>query len=345
MLIRHTNVASFLFWPNRAIINDLQANVNIFPSISRSESTLREVRNFTASAANQIRSTKCRRPRSPVQSASRQFGGLNLVRKRGRKMKAIIITFAMIVFGSIGAYAAPADIDGIQWTLTYANGREVTGSIAYFEIERNGERFTGNTGCNRMFGTVGVRGQKIDFSGIGSTRMMCKLPAGSVSETAFLNALDKADKFARNGNVLYVFDRRGRTILRFKRLVKQAPVDEPSELRQLGARKWVLESIRDRKTFAPIKGVFINFDAAKGSAGGDSGCNVFGGEYTVKGDKIEISDIVSTMRACVEDGKMAVERDFFDGLRAANRFDVSDGRLRLFRGKTLLLTLRGERKN
>ena len=106
----------------------------------------------------------------------------------------------------------------------------------------------------------------------------------------------------------------------------------------------MLESIRDRKTFAPIKGAFINFDAAKGSAGGNSGCNVFGGEYTVNGEKIAITDVVSTMRACIEDDKMAVERDLFDGLRTANRFEISDGRLRLYRGRTLLLTFRGERK-
>lgn len=260
-------------------------------------------------------------------------------------MRILILTVAIMLFGSIGALGGPEDIDGIQWTLTYANGRNVTSSIAYFEIDRNGTRFTGSTGCNRMFGNVDVRGQKIDFSAVGTTKMMCKLPAGSVSETVLLNALDRADKFARNANVLYVFDRQGRTILRFKRLVKQPPVEEPSGRRQLEDRKWVLESIRDRKTFVPIKGAFINFDAAKGSAGGNSGCNVFGGEYTIKGEKIDITDIVSTMRACIEDDKMAIERDFFDGLRTANRYEISDGRLRFYRGKTLLLTLRGERKS
>ena len=267
------------------------------------------------------------------------------VRKRGTKMKNLTFILAIVLFGSVGVFAKAADIDGIQWTLVYANGREVASSIAYFEIERNGHRFTGNAGCNRMFGNVDVAGQRIDFSGVGTTKMMCKLPAGSVSETAFLNALDKADKFARNGNVLYVFDRNGRTILRFKRLTKQPPVEEPGSRRQLGDKRWMLESIRNRKTFVAIKGVFINFDEQKGSAGGNSGCNVFGGEYTVKGDKIAIKDIVSTMRACIEDGKMAVERDFFEGLRSANRYEIRDGRLRLFRGNTLLLTLRGERKS
>ena len=50
------------------------------------------------------------------------------------------------------------------------------------------------------------------------------------------------------------------------------------------------------------------------------------------------------MRACEEDGKMQLEREFLDGLRRANRFEIRHNRLQLFRGQRLLLTLRGENK-
>ena len=259
-------------------------------------------------------------------------------------MKALILTVSAVLMTAGSAFANIRDIQNVQWTLTYANGREVTSAIAYFEVEGSG-RFTGSTGCNSMFGTVDVRGQRIDFSNVGTTRKMCKLMPGSVSETAFLNALEKAARFARNGNTLHLYDNRGRTILRFKRQTKQPPISEPDAGGTLESRRWALESIGDRKTFAPIKGVFINFDAAKGSAGGNSGCNVFGGEYSAKGSRISISDVVSTMRACVEDGRMTVEREFFDGLRAANRFEIRDGRLFLYKGQNLRLTLRGEPNN
>jgi heat shock protein HslJ len=259
-------------------------------------------------------------------------------------MRSCLIALAVIVFAAGGVFAKPADIEGIQWTLTYANGREVTSALAYFEIERNGQRFTGSTGCNRMFGSVQIKGQTIDFSGIGTTRKMCKLEPGSVSEIGFVNALDKAARYVRNGSTLDIYDRRGRTILRFKRLGKQPPEDPPAQT-GLEDRKWVLESIKNRRTVAPIKGAFINFDARKGGAGGDSGCNVFGGEYTASGSKIAIRDIVSTMRACIEDDRMTIEREFLDGLRTANRFEIKDGRLFLYRGRNLLLTLRGEAKS
>lgn len=260
-------------------------------------------------------------------------------------MKGILLTIAIITLGVTGVFAKASDVSGKQWTLTYANGREVTRSLAYFEIDRNGERFTGHTGCNRMFGSVEVTNQRIDFSKIGTTKKMCKLVDGSVPENAFLNALEKADKYAQNGNVLYVFDRNGRTILRFKRLVKQAPVPLPPARVQLEDRKWVLESIKGRQYFAPIKGVFLNFDASKDGVGGNSGCNVFGGSYKTRGSKIAISQLISTMRACVEDGKMTVEREFFDGLRASDRYEIRDGRLFLYKNRRLMLTLRGEAKS
>ena len=43
-----------------------------------------------------------------------------------------------------------------------------------------------------------------------------------------------------------------------------------------------------------------------GSIGGNSGCNRFGGSYTVEGDQVTFSDIVSTLMAC-DDPRMAQE--------------------------------------
>jgi heat shock protein HslJ len=257
-------------------------------------------------------------------------------------MKNFILTFAIIAASAMGAFAYGERLSNIQWTLTYANGRAVSESRAYLEISTDQNRFSGNAGCNRMFGTVELKDPRIAFSAIGTTKMMCKLPAGNVSETAFLNALDKARRFARDGNTLHMYDRSGRTVLRFKRSVKQSPVESVSGLQ---SRKWVLESIKDRKTFAALHGAFVNFDSKKGSAGGNSGCNVFGGDYLATKTTLKISDIISTMRACVEGGKMSVEGEFLNGLREADRFYIKDDRLFLYKGRKLQLTFRGEPKS
>ncbi len=271
---------------------------------------------------------------------------LSMGRTRGDEMRQTIIslTLAILLLGAGNIRAQRSEMNGIQWTLTYANGRAVTSSLAYFEINASGTRFTGSTACNRMFGTVQVTSGKISFSAIGTTKMVCKLSPGSVPENIFLEALEKAARYTRNGNNLHVFDKRGRMILRFRRSVKHAPIVENGPVPKLGAAKWELESIKKRKTFAPIRGAFINFDPVRNSAGGNGGCNVFGGRYSASGSKIAIRDIVSTMRACIDDGSMDTEREFLNGLRAANEFEIRDGRLFLYRGKELLLTLRGEPK-
>ncbi len=255
----------------------------------------------------------------------------------------MIFGLIVILAGAVGVMAQRDGIKNIQWTLTYAGGREVTAALAYIEIDDNG-KLTGSTGCNRMFGTANVNAQRIEFAGIGSTKMMCKLPDGTVGEPVFLNALERASRFSKSGNTLHIYDKQGRSILRFTRQVKLPPVEEPINRPTLENRKWVLESIKGRQTFVPIEGAFINFDAVKRSVGGNSSCNVFGGRYTVNGSRIKVTNTISTMRACIEDNKMAVEREFLDGLRRSNRYEIADGRLKLYRGRSLLLTLRPESK-
>jgi heat shock protein HslJ len=86
------------------------------------------------------------------------------------------------------------------------------------------------------------------------------------------------------------------------------------------------------------------FDKNKGSAGGNSSCNVFGGSYTATGRTLKITEVISTMRACIEDDRMSIEREFLDGLRQANRYEIERGKLMLYRNQRLLLTFDGERK-
>jgi heat shock protein HslJ len=161
---------------------------------------------------------------------------------------------------------------------------------------------------------------------------------GSLTENDFLKAMQGTARYERTGNTLRFLDRRGRTLLKFQR------VENERSSTSLESKKWVLEQIKGRQTFVALPYAFVNFNAEKGTAGGDTSCNVFGGDYSARGSSIAFSNIISTMRACVEDNKMSVERDVLDGVREARRFEIRDGRLRLYRGKELLLTFRPENK-
>lgn len=244
---------------------------------------------------------------------------------------------AIIIFTATGVYAQ-SRLDNSEWKLIEADGRAVTRGSAAIKINEDSTGFTGSTGCNRMFGDLAVNGRRIEFRNIGSTKRMCKLPAGNVPEIVFMKALNDARTFRKSGNTLRLMDRRGRVVLRF---TKMAVSDT---LVGLDDKKWVLESIKGRQTFVPLPYAFINFDAQKGSVGGDTSCNVFGGSYRVAGNTIKITDVISTMRACIEDNKMSVERDMLEGLRNASRYEIRDGRLNLYSSREVLLTFRGENK-
>lgn len=256
-----------------------------------------------------------------------------------RKTATLIFTFAFILVGSAIAFGQGDDLSDTQWKLVEANGQAVTNSSAMIKIDEDMKRFTGSTGCNQMFGSVSIRGRNIDFRSIGTTKRMCKLMAGNVAENVFLKALEDTKRFTETNRTLALMDRRGRTILRFTRM--RTGVQESIRLED---RKWVLEQIKGRQTFVPLPYAFLTFDAEKGTAGGNSSCNSFGGNYKVSGSSITITNVISTMRACIEDNKMSVERDLFEGLRFARRFEIKDGRLHLYRGNEILLTFRGEDK-
>jgi len=259
-------------------------------------------------------------------------------------LKSGLKLFVIIGLLSVGVFAQAIgrnDLSARRWELTEIGGKRVYSSKAFLEIDASQNRFGGNAGCNRMFGGVSVSGKNIDFSGIGTTRIFCSQPGVMKLEGDFTRALERVTRFEKTGNNLSLYAR-NRLVLRFKGTEKSNP-DNNASLK-LEDKKWVLESIKSRPLPKIETLPFINFDKSKGSAGGNTGCNVFGGNYSVTRDTIAITNLISTMRACIEDERMNVERQFKNGLENANRFEIKDGQLNLYQNRILLLTFRAEIK-
>lgn len=66
--------------------------------------------------------------------------------------------------------------------------------------------------------------------------------------------------------------------------------------------------------------VTLSFDE-QGGAGGNGGCNVYGGSYSLDGDTIAFDGLFSTMMACPE---LDVEQAFFAALSSATTFALTD---------------------
>jgi heat shock protein HslJ len=255
-----------------------------------------------------------------------------------KKTATSFLTFTFILLAGMAAFGQKRTLDDTSWKLAEANGRRITKTAASISFNEGVTSFGGNTGCNSMSGTVDVRGKNIDFGPARTTKRACKLMAGNVDEGTFLNGIEKTWRYDVSGDVLRLYDHRGRTLLTFKR-----EAAEQGDLR-LEDKKWVLEQIKGRQTFVPLPYAFLNFDAKRHSAGGNDSCNSFGGTYLVTGERIAFTHIIHTMMACTKDDRTSVERDMLDGLQRADRFEIRDGRLMLYRGSEILLTFRPEQK-
>ena len=98
---------------------------------------------------------------------------------------------------------------------------------------------------------------------------------------------------------------------------------------------WRLTSYRFQKNIDfPIDGIEITLNIhPNGKLGGNSGCNVYGGEHSFENGKPKIGDLISMQMAC-EEPSMQFERTFFETLRSASRFSVVDGKLTVTDRKT-----------
>jgi heat shock protein HslJ len=258
--------------------------------------------------------------------------------KSGLKLLAII---SLLSASALAQNRGLGDLSGKRWELVEIGGKRVYGSKAFLEIASSQTRFSGNAGCNRMFGSVTLSGRNISFGNVGTTRMFCNENGAMKLEADFTRALERVTRFEKSGNNLSFFAR-NRLVLKFKGTPPAAPDDDSAI--KLENKKWVLESIKNRRLPEVETEAFINFDKAKGGAGGNTSCNVFGGDYSTRGDTFSFTQGISTMRACIEDERMTIERSFLDGLRDANRVEIVGGKLNLYRNKTLLLTFRAENK-
>ncbi len=241
-----------------------------------------------------------------------------------------------------GSACAQKGMGSQQWMLTEMNGKEVVDSKAFIQFNETEKRYSGNAGCNRMFGTYEITGKEIKFGAAGMTRMAC-IDAGVMeAEAEFAKALGEATRFKKKSRSLTIYAG-DRTILKFKAGNGGSGGTTP-EASRLEDKKWMLESIGDKAVSKSGELPFLSFDPAKGGAGGNSGCNVFGGNYTSEGNTLKIDKVISTMRACEEGDKMAVERGFLDGLQNADRYEIKGGKLFIYQGEKLLLTFEGEQK-
>jgi heat shock protein HslJ len=93
----------------------------------------------------------------------------------------------------------------------------------------------------------------------------------------------------------------------------------------------------------PVDAASVNRPATlllddQGRASGVSGCNQFGGSYTLEGEDLHFGGIAMTRMACP--GRMDVETAYAAALEATRGWRVTDGMLELLADDVVLARLR-----
>jgi heat shock protein HslJ len=109
----------------------------------------------------------------------------------------------------------------------------------------------------------------------------------------------------------------------------------PPEQIELEGTRWQLQSMSGEPV-VPGSTVTLQFDPDN-VAGGNAGCNHYGGDYTLEGSTLEFEDLFSTMMYCMEEGIMDQEMAFLEALRTAESVSVeNDGMTITYNGGQLI---------
>jgi len=96
-------------------------------------------------------------------------------------------------------------LSGKRWILSAMGERRVTADKPYIEFDGEQHRISGDSGCNRFFGTVQITGASVKISQLGSTKRACLSEDANRLENEFLQALEKATRFSVETNELRLF--------------------------------------------------------------------------------------------------------------------------------------------
>src|SRR5689334_17102977 len=100
----------------------------------------------------------------------------------------LLTTLTLIVAAFVIGAHGQTMLAGSEWTATYLRGAKLGRVAPLVRIDDAGTRFTGNTGCNIMNGTVRITGSRIAFSTLITTKRFCTRET-AVVEQAVLTVL------------------------------------------------------------------------------------------------------------------------------------------------------------
>jgi heat shock protein HslJ len=221
----------------------------------------------------------------------------------------------------VGEGAAPPDGD---WVLADGTGPDgpielVEGHVPTLSID--GEDW-GGTVCNSYGATVQVDGSELTITELMHTEMACMPDEAMRSEAAYLDAFQRAETYDASAGVL---------VLRGPEVELVYDPVEPEPDADLEGTTWRLDSIvegagPDGSVSSVLGEPTLELDGDR--LGGDTGCNSFGGDYELDGDRLRVGQIDQTLIGC-DDALTSQERHVLGVLQSDPTWAVAGPTLEL----------------
>jgi heat shock protein HslJ len=219
--------------------------------------------------------------------------------------------------GADGGSVDEGILEGVTWVLQRESIDElVEGAPAEARVDLllDGGEASGESGCNRYFGSFETDGSAISFGTLGGTQMACEQPLMDL-ESSYLTALGAVTEYEVGAEELILTGDDMQLVF----VAEAAPQPLP-----LVGTAWSLEAIGTGAdaVSSPIAGTEASLELADdGSAAGSGGCNRFNTSYEIDGASISFGPIGSTQMACETD-VMDQEAAVFAGLESAATYEI-----------------------
>ncbi|WP_394906910.1 META domain-containing protein [uncultured Mesonia sp.] len=214
------------------------------------------------------------------------------------------------------------------WQLIELNGEEIKAGDqkpVRFTLDVN-NRVYGFTGCNNFNGNFSLdKNYTLSFSPLATTRMAC--PDAKINEQQVLDVFNQSKFYTLEGDWLFLKNSQDNLLAKFKKIEQQEQIVEKYwKLKELNGKKIEMQPNQDKEIYFMLK-----TDENRLTAYG--GCNTIGGSFELKnGQRIDFSNLLSTMRMCEEDISK-VEKEFFKVFDTADNYSITGDRLTLNVGR------------
>ncbi len=209
-------------------------------------------------------------------------------------------------------------LDGVDFSTFTKDGNEIG-----FTMFADNSRLSGYAGCNNFYGTYSLEpGNRIKFSEIGSTRMMC--PDGDFSENEFLKVFALAENFSLRGNRLELKTGSGAPLAVFTgpAIPLKPIVEKYWKLKTLNGKKVKREKDREQE-------IHFTLNPRDNTVTGFAGCNTISGSFKLEGDnEVFFSQMIATMKACPD--MDFNEWEFIKVFELADTYQIKGKKLELF---------------